>query len=182
VNVKLTRAANPLIPNDPDHVLQRAAFSSPSPDPPGPGPPLPESRRQGQPLPQTTPHRGHPMTVRRLPCQGACPVGINAGPACGQKQPKHAAAGAPEQPRLHDPVLRAARCCRACSAVRVPSAVLRRSNAAPTASWAARTCARLLLKPSSPGLAGNRPANRPRPQAARCNRLTPLWPGATLHP
>ncbi len=37
VNAKLTRAANPLSPNAPDHVPQRAAFPSPSPDPPGPG-------------------------------------------------------------------------------------------------------------------------------------------------
>jgi hypothetical protein len=42
------RAANPLSPNAPDHVLQRAAFLVPSPDPPGRGrPPLPESRRKG---------------------------------------------------------------------------------------------------------------------------------------
>ena len=88
VNVKLTRAANPLIPNDPDHVLQRAALLLPSADPPGPGhPPLPESRRQGQPLPQTTPHRGHPMTVRRLPCQGtARPGSMRVPPAVRNSQ------------------------------------------------------------------------------------------------
>jgi hypothetical protein len=37
VNAKQMRTANPLSPNDPDHVRQRAAFPSPRPDPPGPG-------------------------------------------------------------------------------------------------------------------------------------------------
>jgi hypothetical protein len=39
VTKKLTRAANPLSPNAPDHVPHRAALFLPSPGPPGPGHP-----------------------------------------------------------------------------------------------------------------------------------------------
>jgi hypothetical protein len=68
VNAKLTRAANPLIRNAPDHVPQRAAFPSPRPDPPGPGHrACRKAAAKGNGPPQTAPHKGHPVTFGRLP-------------------------------------------------------------------------------------------------------------------
>jgi len=61
------RAANPLISNAPDHVLQRAALILPSPDPPAQAAPLPESRHKGQWPPPNTPRKRLPMTFRRWP-------------------------------------------------------------------------------------------------------------------
>jgi hypothetical protein len=43
-----------------------ASFAQPRSPRPRP-PPLPEIRRNGQRLPQTTPHKGYPMPFRRLP-------------------------------------------------------------------------------------------------------------------
>jgi hypothetical protein len=52
VNAKLIRAANPLIPNTPDHVPQWAALFLPAPIPPARACRLPESRRKGQRSPE----------------------------------------------------------------------------------------------------------------------------------